>query len=171
MLRTYRYCVMDSQTNEIIRTVTAQQLKKEYGISRVSEKITSNRGDNYILPDGNYLIEDYEIDEEFRRIVNTKNYVYYVSNHGYVYEVDKKTRERTKIKTFNKDSEPYFRDENNKLYNLANVVIHSFFPNLPKTYTIRYEDNNKENCSIDNLLVVPPRKNTFYEFLRAQTHS
>lgn len=170
MIRTYRYCIMDSQTNEIIRSVTAQQLKKEYGISRVSEKITSNRGDNFILPDGNYLIEDYQTEEEFKKIINTSNYVYYISNKGYALEVDKKTRKRTKIKTFNKNDEPYFKDENNNLYNLATVVIHSFISRLPKTFTIRYEDNNKENCALDNLLVVPPRKNTFYEFLRTQAH-
>lgn len=163
--RTYRYCVLNPKTGDIIRTITANQLKKDYGISRVSEKITSNRGKDYVLPDGNYLIENYETDERFKKIISTLHYDYYLSNRGYVLTRSKKNKERGRVKAFLRNNKYYFKDENNKLYDLANLVVISFFPNLPDNFKIKYEDGNTANCDLDNLLVIPPKKNVQYRHL------
>lgn len=155
------YCVIDRKTNELVKKVSSQGLKDEYGITKVSQKFSSNQFEDLVLSDGNILIEDGS-DEHIRKSFITKKYAYYASNKGYIIEVDKATRERNILKYSRIKNELYFKDDEDRLHRLASAVLKAFNNSLPKEYTVMYNDNNQLNCCLDNLTFIPKTKQIIF---------
>lgn len=155
------YCVIDRKTNALVKKVSTQGLKDEYGISKVSQRFSSNQFEDLVLSDGNILIEDGS-DEHIRKSFITEKYAYYASNKGYIIEVDKMTRERNILKYSKIKNELYFKDNENRLHKLASAVLRAFNKSLPKEYTVVYNDNNQLNCCLDNLTFIPKTKQIIF---------
>lgn len=158
--RTYSYCIVNPDTGDEIRTVTASQIYKEYGIRCISRVLSLHSEDGpYLLPDGNTIVESRLNDETFKKVEESQHFQYFASNKGYIMEIDKKTRKRkvmTNLKSIN--GELFFETENGNKHSLPITILNTFISKLPSKFSFVYSDGDATNCDIDNLFIVLPGK-------------
>ena len=154
--RICKYHFIDTETGEIVKTLSQKQIFKEFGIKNIKPLIGE-----YSCPVvmGYLVIEGYPADEHFSRLkdMDSEEFEYYISNLGYVLQVEKENRIRKKLEGIldQEHNELITYTDEGKVIRNAYSVISNFTDKLPRNFYIEYKDEDILNCDQSNLSVKP----------------
>lgn len=147
-----KYYLLLNRDLEIERKITGKELRTKYGITNINKVMNSPQD---MIIDGCILVEDEKSDyDEISRFYEDSKYEYYITDNADTFRVCKTTRKRDKVTVIKrKNNRGLSIRINRKERKLEQIMVECFAINLPENYRIIFRDNNKYNCSLDNLIV------------------
>lgn len=102
-----------------------------------------------------------EMLERFELVAKSDKKKYYASNKGYILSVDKKSYSEKKLKSYLKakiKNPPYVVKIDGKERIVKHLIAKAFLHEYKENdCCILHKDGNKNNCAVDNLIIVPKK--------------